>query len=116
MAEKMNELIETVTVTVTRFNRSALKVGRAYVIQDKDREDGLIQDALYMGYNSLTKELSFGTVERDYDVEDGDIDTYLGVVDIGIEDIEGYNIFEIGQVPSDLKNKYKYAGLKGSDD
>ena len=115
MAKKINELIETVTVTVTRFNRSALKVGRAYVIQDKDRDDGLIQDALYMGYNSLTKELSFGIVEREYDIEDDDIDSYVGVVDIGIEDIENYNIFEIGQVPADLQNKYRYAGLKGSD-
>ena len=115
MAEKMNELIETVTVTVTRFNRSALKVGRAYVIQDKDRDDGLIQDALYMGYNSLTKEISFGIVERDYDVEDDDIDTYFHVIDIGIEDIENYSIFEIGQVPSDLQNKYRYTGRKWSD-
>lgn len=114
MDEKMNGLIETVTISVTRFNRSALKVGRAYVIQDKERDDGLLQDALYMGYNSLTKELSFGIVERDYDVEDDDIDTYIGVVDIGIEDIERYNIFEIGQVPLDLQLN-KFTDLGGSD-
>ena len=109
MDEKMNGLIETVTISVTRFNRSALKVGRAYVIQDKERDDGLLQDALYMGYNSSTKELSFGTVERDHDA-----DTYLGVVDIGVEDIERYNIFEIGQVPLDLLLN-KYVDLGGSD-